>query len=112
MVSYGFKKIKFPPLTAKEIDDKFAEAKDEMKEVLEWKKEEEDRLVNGKTPQAKSAAKRALVRVARRVNTVNGNLLYWKLRKEGKSHFFANIERAEFWDKLKNGDSKEDEDDD
>ena len=112
VTNYGYKGIKFPPLTAKEIDEKYAETEDEMKEVLEWKVEEEDRLVNGKTPQAKSAAKRALVRVARRINTVNGNLLYWKLRKEGKSHFYAGIERAEFWDKLKNGDSKKDEDDD
>jgi hypothetical protein len=48
-----------------------------------------------------------LVKVARRIDTVNGNILYWKLRKEGKSHFYANLERTEFWDKLNKGDSEE-----
>jgi hypothetical protein len=95
------RKPKFPPLTPKEIEEKYAETEDEMKEVLKWKKEEEDRLVNGKTPQAKGAAKRALPKVSRRIDTVNGNLLYWKLRKEGKSHFHAQLERAEYWDGLK-----------
>ena len=75
-----------------------------MEEVLEWKKEEEARLNDKKAkPQAISAAKRALVKVERRINTVNGNILYWKLRKEGKSHFYANLERNEYWDKLKKG---------
>jgi len=75
---------------------------------LKWKKEEMDRLKSKKSkPQAISAAKRALVRVERRINTVNGNLIYWKLRKEGKSHFYANIERNEYWDKLKRGNTEE-----
>jgi hypothetical protein len=96
--------IKFPPLTPKEIEEKYKEAQEEMEEVLKWKKEEEDRLKNKKSkPQAISAAKRALLKVNRRINTVNGNLLYWKLRKEGKSHFYANLERTEFWDKLNKG---------
>jgi len=103
--SYGYKGIKFPPLTEKEIEERLKETGEEMQEVLKWKKEEEDRLENGKTPQAKAAAKRALPKVARRIDTVNGNLIYWKLRKEGKSHFHANIERAEYWDKLKNKDN-------
>jgi mannitol-1-phosphate/altronate dehydrogenase len=96
--------IKFPPLTPKEIEEKYKEAQEEMKEVLEWKKEEEERFANPKsTHQAKSAAQRAFPKVERRINTVKGNILYWKLRKEGKSHFHASLERAEFWDKLKKG---------
>lgn len=114
MAGTGYKGIKFPPLTTKEIEEKYAEAQEEMKEVLEWKKEEEARLNDKKSkPQAISAAKRALKKVERRINTVNGNLLYWKLRKEGKSHFYANLERNEFWDKLNNPESAsvEEEDD-
>ncbi|MCR4327432.1 MAG: hypothetical protein NUV46_02525 [Nanoarchaeota archaeon] len=102
MTEYKYRGIKFPPLTDKEIEEKYAEAEEEMGEVLKWKKEEEERLLNGKTPQAKSAAKRALPKVARRIDTVNGNLIYWKLRLEGKTHFHANIERAEYWDAAKN----------
>jgi hypothetical protein len=103
-----YKGIKFPPLTPKEIEEKYKEAQEEMGEVLEWKKEEEDRLKDKKAkPQAISAAKRALVKVERRIATVNGNILYWKLRTEGKSHFYANLERTEYWDKLKNGNSEE-----
>lgn len=102
----GYRGIKFPPLTPKEIEEKYKESKEEMQEVLEWKKEEEARLKNKNSkPQAISAAKRALVRIGRRINTVEGNILYWKLRKEGKTHFYANIERNEYWDKLKNKDS-------
>jgi len=103
-----YKGIKFPPLTPKEIEEKYKEAEEEMEEVLKWKKEETDRIKNKKSkPQAISAAKRALVKVERRINTVNGNILYWKLRKEGKSHFYANLERIEYWDKLNKGDSGE-----
>ena len=100
--------IKFPPLTPKEIEEKYREAQEEMGEVLEWRKEEEEKLNNKNSkPQAIGAAKRALTKVARRINTVKGNILYWKLRTEGKSHFYANLERTEFWDKLNKGDSKE-----
>ena len=89
--------IKFPPLTSKEVEEKYKEAQEEMGEVMEWKKEEEERLVNKNSkPQAIGAAKRALVKVERRINTVKGNILYWKLRTEGKSHFYANLERTEF----------------
>lgn len=117
MASSNYKGIKFPPLTPKEIEEKYKEVQSEMKEVLEWKKEEEKRLVSKSSkPQAKGAAKRALVKVARRIDTVNGNILYWKLRNEGKSHFYAGLERSEYWDKLKNkdgnseGESEEGED--
>ena len=110
MVSYGYKGVKFPPLTEKEIEERYAEAEDEMKEVLEWKKEEEAKLEDESiSPQKRGAAKRALVKVQRRINTVNGNILYWKLRKEGKTHFHANIERAEYWDKMNNPDRKDEE---
>jgi hypothetical protein len=108
----AYKGIKFPPLTTEEIEERYKETQEEMKEVLEWKKEEEERLEKGKTPQAKAAAKRALTKVARRIDTVNGNLLYWKLRKQGKSHFYANLERNEYWDKLSNPDKKEERYDD
>jgi hypothetical protein len=101
-----YRGIKFPPLTPKEIEEKYKETQSEMAEVLEWKKEEEKRLKDKNSkPQAIGAAKRALVRVKRRIDTVNGNILYWKLRNEGKSHFYAGLERNEYWDKLKNGDS-------
>ena len=110
MANYGYKGIKFPPLTEKEIEDKYKETEEEMKEVLKWKKEEEKRLKSKDSkPQAKAAAKRALIKVARRIDTVNGNLIYWKLRKEGKSHFHAGIERAEYWDKLKKNSNEDDE---
>jgi len=102
----GYRKVKFTPLTDDEVLSKYEEAKEEMQEVLDWKKEEEERLNNPESkPQAKAAAKRALNKVARRINTVNGNILYWKLRIEGKSHFHANIERNEFWEQLREKDS-------
>lgn len=98
MANYGYKKPKFPPLTQEEIEERYKEAEEEKEAVMEWKKEEEDRLVNGETPQARNAAKRALKKVERRINTVEGNLIYWKLRKEGQSHFHAQMERAEYWE--------------
>ncbi len=101
MANNGYKGIKFPPLTEDEIKERYLEATDEMTAVLEWKSEEEERLANGKTPQAKGAAKRALTKIVRRIDTVNGNILYWELRMKGKSHFYAQLERAEYWDKLK-----------
>ncbi|MCL5730333.1 MAG: hypothetical protein M1165_02085 [Candidatus Pacearchaeota archaeon] len=111
MNSKKYTGIKFPPLTEGEIGEKYKETLEEMEEVLKWKKEEEKRMKNPKSkPPAVSAAKRALVKVARRIDTVNGNLIYWKLRKEGKSHFYASIERAEFWDKLKNPKQNNEED--
>jgi hypothetical protein len=107
MASYGYKGIKFPPLTEKEIEEKMKETEEEMKEVLEWKKEEEAKLNDEKSsPQKIGAAKRALKKVARRIDTVNGNLIYWKMRKDGKSHFHSQLERAEYWGGLKNKDSE------
>lgn len=99
-----YKGIKFAPLTSEEIKQRYEEAKEEMEEVLAWKKEEEEKLAkdNFKTHQAKSANKRALRKVAQRINTVKGNILYWELRIKGKSHFYANLERHELWEKLKN----------
>ncbi|MGD9276859.1 MAG: hypothetical protein PVJ67_06835 [Candidatus Pacearchaeota archaeon] len=99
----GYKKIKFTPLTNEEILEKSKEAEEEMREVMTWKKEEEERLNNPNTkPQGKVAAKRALkYKIPRRINTIKGNLLYWKLRREGKSHFLANIERNELWAELR-----------
>lgn len=99
----SYRGIKFPPLTEKEIKERYEGSKEEMEEVLKWKDEEEKRLEDPKSsPQIKGAAKRALVKVARRINTVKGNLLYWDLRIKGKSHFYANLERHELWDQLKN----------
>lgn len=99
----SYKGIKFPPLTKKEIEERLKETEEEIQEVLKWKKEEEEKLNDkNSTPQKIGAAKRALKKVSRRIDTVNGNLLYWKLRTEGKSHFHANLERNEFWDKLNN----------
>ncbi len=98
----GYKGIRFAPLTNEQILEHYEEAKEEMQEVLKWKEEEEKRLNDKKaTPQARGAAKRALPKVLRRINTVKGNILYWKLRSEGKSHFLANIERNELWAELK-----------
>lgn len=89
---------KTTPLTEEEIKEKYKEIKDEMKEVLEWKKEEEAKLKDPKAVHQKiSAAKRALKKVARRINTVKGQTIYWKHRIEGKSHFLANLEKNEFW---------------
>jgi len=108
-MAMGYKHIKFPPLTAKEIDEKYAESLEELEEVKKWKIEEEEKLKNPKAKyQTIGAAKRALTKIERRFNTVNGNILYWKLRKEGKSHFYAGIERSEFWAKC-NGENSEEE---
>jgi hypothetical protein len=102
MPNYGYKGIKFPPLTKEEIEERYKEAQEELGEVKEWEKEEEEKLADeNSSPQKKAAAKRALKKVARRLNTVNGNIIYWKLRTEGKSHFHANLERNEYWAKMK-----------
>ncbi|MBS3076349.1 hypothetical protein J4481_01240 [Candidatus Pacearchaeota archaeon] len=104
----AYKGIKFAPLTKEEIAERYAEVQEEMGEVLEWKKEEEARLVDENvSPQARSAAKRALKKVARRINTVKGTILYWKLRNEGQSHFKANLEKNELWASLSESDKSE-----
>ena len=71
------------PLTQEELEEKYEEIQDEMKEVLEWKKEEEDKLKKDKfkTPQAKSACKRNLKKAEKRVDSVQGMIDYWNNRK-------------------------------
>jgi len=93
-----YAKHKNPPLTEEEIKEKYKDIQEEMQEVLEWKKEEEAKLEDSKaSPQKKAAAKRALKKVARRINTVQGQIIYWKLRVNGESHFKANLEKNEYW---------------
>ena len=93
-----YSKHKNPPLTEDEIKEKYKDIQDEMKEVLEWKKETEATLEDSKaSPQKKGAAKRALKKVAWRINTVQGQIIYWKFRVKGESHFKANIEKNEYW---------------
>jgi len=89
---------KNPPLTKEEIKQKDQDIQEEMQEVLEWKKEEEAKLQDVKSsPQQKVASKRALKKVARRIDTVNGQIIYWKLRLKGESHFKSNLEKNEYW---------------
>ncbi|MBU2104208.1 MAG: hypothetical protein KKF67_00320 [Nanoarchaeota archaeon] len=98
MSAQYYSKHKNPPLTEDEIKEKYKEIQEEMQEVLEWKKEEEAKLEDPKaSPQKKGAAKRALTKVARRIDTVQGQIIYWKLRMNGESHFKANIEKNEYW---------------
>ena len=91
------------PMTQEEIEEKYEEVQEEMKEVLEWKKEEETKLKEDKfkTPQAKSACKRNLKKVQKRIDSVTGMIEYWKNRKEGMSHFRSSIELNEYWASLK-----------
>ena len=94
-ISYG--KHKTIPLTEEEIKKKYEEIQEEMKEVLEWKKECEANLKDSKaSPQKKGAAKRVLKKVSRRIDTVKGQIIYWKLRVKGESHFKASIEKNEY----------------
>lgn len=99
----GYKNFhKNPPLTEEEIKERYEEAKEELGEVMEWKKETEENLADDSiSPQKKGAAKRAMKKIERRIDTVNGNIIYWKLRTEGMSHFRAGIERSEYWEKCK-----------
>ena len=58
----------------------------------------QEKLANiNSSPQKKGAAKRALKKVARRIDTVKGQIIYWKLRVAGESHFKANLEMNEYW---------------
>ena len=98
MATQYYFKHKNPPLTEKEIKEKYKNIQEEMKEVLEWKKETEENLKDSTaSPQKKGAAKRALKKVARRIDTVQGQIIYWKLRIKGESHFKSNIEKNEYW---------------
>jgi hypothetical protein len=91
------------PLTEVELEEKYKEVQEEMQEVLDWKKEEEDKLKEDKfkTPQAKTACKKNLKKIEKRIDSVNGMLMYWDLRIKGKSHFYASIELNEYWAMLK-----------
>ena len=95
------KKVFYPktvPLTKEEIKEKYKEIQEELQEVLNWKKEEEAKLEDpDASNQKKGAAKRALRKVARRIDTVKGQIVYWKLRVKGESHFKASIEKNEYW---------------
>ncbi len=92
------------PLTKEEIKKKYKGIKAELLEVLEWKKEEESKLNNpASSPQKRGAAKRALKKVARRIDTVQGQIVYWKLRLKGESHFKAGIEKNEYWARCREG---------
>ena len=89
---------KNPPLTEEEIKEKYKEIQEEMQEVLKWKKEEETKLKNTKSSSQKiGAAKRALKKIARRINTVKGQIIYWELRIKGVNHFRASIAKNEYW---------------
>lgn len=93
-----YSKTKNPPLTKEEIREKYKDIQEELQEVLKWKKEEESKFEDsGASPQKKGAAKRALEKVARRINTVQGQIIYWKFRLNGESHFKANLEKNEYW---------------
>tara|TARA_Y100000296_G_C5130498_1_gene235269 strand:+ start:802 stop:1116 length:315 start_codon:yes stop_codon:yes gene_type:complete len=97
-----YSRHKNPPLTEEEIKERYKDIQEEMKEVLEWKKECEANLNNPKSsPQKKGATKRALKKVAWRIDTVQGQIIYWKLRISGESHFKANIEKNEYWAKCR-----------
>ncbi len=99
------------PLTQEELEEKLKETKEEMEEVLEWKKEEETKLKEDKfkNHQSKSSAKRNLKKAKRRIDSVNGMLMYWKNRIEGMSHFRASIELNEYWAELKEKAEKKEE---
>ena len=86
------------PLTDDEVKEKYKDIKEEMQEVLTWKKEEEAKLTDKTaSPQKKGAAKRALKKIARRIDTVQGQIIYWEMRIKGESHFKANLEKNEYW---------------
>jgi len=94
----GYTGIKKDPLTEKEVQEKFEDIKDELEVVLKWKEEEEVKLNDPKSsPQKKGAAKRALKKVARRIDTVKGQIIYWELRTKGQSHFRAGVAMNEYW---------------
>ena len=98
MTTQYYSKHKNPLLTEEEIKEKYKEIQEEIKEVLKWKKETEATLKDSKaSPQKKGAAKRAMKKVMRRIETVQGQIIYWKLRIKGESHFKANIEKNEYW---------------
>lgn len=101
-MSYEYSRTKKDPLTQEEIEEKAKDIRGELKEVLIWKKEEEAKLRDKNAVHQKiSAAKRALKKVDRRIDTVNGQIIYWDLRVKGVSHFKASIEMNEYWAECK-----------
>lgn len=97
-MGYKYARQKSIPLTEEEIKQKYEEIQEEMQEVLEWEKESKTNLENPKSsPQKKGSAKRALKKIARRIDTVQGQIIYWKNRVKGESHFKSNIEKNEYW---------------
>jgi len=107
-MAQGYFKHKTPPLTEEEIKQKYKDTQEEMQEVLKWKKECEVNLKDPKaSPQKKGAAKRALKKVAWRINSVKGQIIYWKLRIAGESHFKAGIEMNEYWASCREKEEKE-----
>ncbi len=91
-------KHKTIPLTKEEIKEKYKDIKEELQEVLDWKEEEESKINNlDFSPQKRGAAKRALKKAIRRIDTVKGQIIYWGLRAKGESHFKASIEKNEYW---------------
>ena len=97
-MAQGYSRHKSVPLTNEEIKQRYEDIQEEIQEVLEWKKECEANLESLKaSPQKKGAAKRALKKVAWRMDTVRGQIIYWKLRVKGESHFKASIEKNEYW---------------
>lgn len=91
------------PLTQEEIEERYKDVLEEWEEVNEWVKEESERLEkdNFKTHQARSAAKRNLIKAKKRVDSVRGTKEYWKNRIEGMTHFRASIILNEYWASLK-----------
>ncbi len=107
-MAQGYAHIKSDPLTEEEIKEKYKDIQEEMQEVLAWKKETEANLKKTKlSPQKKGAAKRAMKKVARRIDTVQGQIIYWKLRVNGGSHFKASIEKNEYWARCREKAEKE-----
>lgn len=97
-----FFKHKSSPLTEDKILERYKEIQEEMQEVLEWKAEEEAKLKDSElSPQRKGAAKRALKKIAWRIDSVQGQIIYWKLRVNGESHFKASLEKNEYWAECK-----------
>lgn len=98
MAQKYYSQHKSSPITEEEIKEKYNDIQEEMEEVLKWKKEEETKLKDIKTsPKKKGAIKRTLKKIAWRINTVQGQTIYWKFRVNGESHFKANLEKNEFW---------------
>ena len=99
-----YSRYKTAPLTKEEIKVRYKEIKEELQEVLDWKKEEESKINNLEfSPQKRGAAKRSLKKAKRRIDTVKGQIIYWGCRVKGESHFKASIEKNEYWAKCREG---------